>query len=251
MALEPATLLLSVAMAVAAGLVGCFAVMRRMSLAADAISHVALPGIGVALALGFSPLVGALVALLLGTTLIWSLEKRTRLATETLVGVVFSAALAAGSLMSSGEELIEALFGGTGGLSSLELLVGILGPVGVTTFLLTQRSALVLTLVSKEIAHTSGVHVPRLNLAYLLAFALTIALGLRYLGVLLMGSLIIIPAATARKRARSLNEMLLAAVTLAVFATIVGISIAHAFDQPAGPSIICVAALLFFAIPSR
>ena len=105
---------LSVAMAFAAGLVGCFAVMRRMGLAADALSHVALPGIGVALALHIHPLVGAVAMLFFGALLVWALEERSRAATETVIGVVFSAALAVGSLMTSGDELIDALFGGPG-----------------------------------------------------------------------------------------------------------------------------------------
>ena len=104
MTLETAALALSIAVAIAAGLVGCFAIMRRMALAADAISHVALPGIGVALALGINPLFGAAAMLFFGVLLIWALERRTSLATETVIGVVFSAALAVGSLMSSGEE---------------------------------------------------------------------------------------------------------------------------------------------------
>jgi ABC-type Mn2+/Zn2+ transport system permease subunit len=102
---------LSVPMAAAAGLVGAFAIMRRMTLAADAISHVALPGIGLALILRVDPLAGAFVTLLLGAILIWSIERRTHLATETIIGVVFASALAIGSMMTSGEELIDALFG--------------------------------------------------------------------------------------------------------------------------------------------
>src|SRR3989304_3334400 len=98
-------LALPLAMALAAGLVGCFAVMRRMTLASDAIAHVALPGIGVALALQLNPLLGGLAALLLGTLLIWALEHKTRIPTEALIGVVFSAALAIGSMLTSGEEL--------------------------------------------------------------------------------------------------------------------------------------------------
>jgi manganese/iron transport system permease protein len=93
-------------MAAAAGLVGCFAVMRRMTLASDARSHVALPGIGLALLLHVNPVLGGFVALLLGTLLVWALEHKTRVPTETIVGVVFSAALALGSLLTSGEELV-------------------------------------------------------------------------------------------------------------------------------------------------
>ncbi len=100
-------------MAVASGLIGCFAVMRRMSLAADPLSHVALPGIGIALALRIHPIFGAAALLFFGALLVWALEQRTRAATETMIGIVFSAALAVGSMMTSGEDLIEALFGGT------------------------------------------------------------------------------------------------------------------------------------------
>jgi ABC-type Mn2+/Zn2+ transport system permease subunit len=76
---EAAALALPVAMAVAAGLVGCFVVMRGMALASDALSHVALPGIGVALALGLHPLLGAAAMLFFGALLVWGLERRTRL----------------------------------------------------------------------------------------------------------------------------------------------------------------------------
>src|SRR4029079_14796905 len=95
-------LLLSATMALAAGLVGCFAIMRRMALAGDALSDVALPGIGIALALHVHPVFGAAAMLFFGALLVWALEERTRLATETTVGVVFSAALAIGSMMTPG-----------------------------------------------------------------------------------------------------------------------------------------------------
>lgn len=245
MALEPGTLLLALAMAVAAGLVGCFAVMRRMSLAADAISHVALPGIGVALALDLSPFLGALAMLVFGALLIWALERRTGLAIETVIGVVFSGALAVGSLMSSGEELIESLFGGLGKVSALEFTLGLLGSATVICFLLTNKSRLVLALVSPDIARTAMVDVARLNLYYLLSFSLTIALGLRYLGVLLMGSLIIIPAATAKRIARNLNAMLQLAIIFALLSTLLGSWLAHLLQAPTGPVIICVAAGFF------
>ena len=244
---DAASLLLSIAAATAAGLVGCFAVMRRMALAADAISHIALPGIGVALALGIHPLLGALAMLLFGALLIWALERRARIPAETIIGVVFSAALAIGSLMSSGEELVDALFGGAGALSAGEVAFGLVAATVVAAFVLAQRSKLVLWLVSPEIARTAGIDTVRLNLVFLEVFALTVALGLRYLGVLLMGSLVIIPAATAKRLARTLTQMLAYAVAVAVLATVAGTAIASRLGRPAGPVIISIAALLFLA----
>ena len=234
-------------MAVAAGLLGCFVVMRRMALAADSLSHVALPGIGIALALGFHPLFGAAAMLFFGALLIWAMEARSRLATETVIGVVFSSALAIGSLMRSSEELIDALFGGSGALAPIEIVFGFAASAYVIWFVATQKNKLVLTLVSPEIAQTAGVDISRLNLFFLETFALTVALGLRFLGVLLMGSLIIIPAALAKRVTRNLTAMLLCSVAVAVASTWAGTLAAWHFHLLEGPMIITVAAGLFVA----
>lgn len=240
-------LVLSVGMAIAAGLVGSFAVMRRMTLASDAISHVALPGIGIALLLHVEPLLGGIAALLLATLLIWVVESKTRIGTETVIGVVFSASLAVGALFTEGESLIEALFGRPGTLTVWELAFGVAGSIGVAVFILTQRHRLVVALVSRDLARTSGIDVTRLSLLYLATFSITVALGLRYLGVLLMGSLIIIPAATAKHLATNLNSMLVIAVAIAAFSTLAGTSLAHAIQRETGPVIIAIAAGVFFA----
>lgn len=236
---------LSASMAVAAGLVGAFALMRRMTLAGDALSHVALPGIGVAILIGINPLAGALVALLAGAVLIWALERRTRVATEAIIGVVFSAALAVGALLATGDQLIDALFGTPGTLSSWELGVGLAGALAVIAFVLVARDRLVLLFVSSDVARTAGIDVQRLALLYLLAFALTVALGLRFLGALLMGSLIIIPAATARQIARNLDQMLAWSVAVALVSTVVGAWLASSTHHETGPLIVIVAGLCF------
>jgi ABC-type Mn2+/Zn2+ transport system permease subunit len=240
------SLLLSTSVAVAAGLIGCFALMRRMTLAADALSHVALPGIGVAILLRIDPLAGALVTLIGGALLIWALEQRTRLATETVTGVVFSAALALGALLATGDQLIEALFGATTALSTWELVAGLAGAGAVIAFVLLARDRLVITFLSSDVARTAGVDVRILSLLYLLAFALTVALGLRYLGALLMGALIIIPAATARQLARNLTQALVLSVALALVAALAGTWLSSLLHRESGPLIVAVAAACFF-----
>jgi ABC-type Mn2+/Zn2+ transport system permease subunit len=100
-------------------------------------------------------------------------------------------------------------------------------------------------LVSPDVARTAGINVRRLNLLFLETFALTIALGLRYLGVLLMGALIIIPAATAKRLALNLTAMLVVAITIAVAATIVGAWLAGWLHQETGPFIVAIAAAFF------
>lgn len=246
-ALSPSELALPLATAVAAGLVGSFAVMRRMTLASDAMSHVALPGIGLAVLLRVNPVLGGVAALVAGALLIWVIEHRTRIPTEAIIGVVFSAALAVGSMLTSGEELLEALFGTTRPPGRVETLVGLAVAAFIIGFVVRARHRLLLGLVSADLARTTGVNLARLDLLYLLAFALTVALGLRYLGILLMGSLIIIPAATARHVSRNLDAMLAGAVGVAVAATGLGAAGATLTHLPAGPLTITIAAG-FFAI---
>src|SRR3989344_7279072 len=125
-----------IAAAAASGLIGVFALTRRMTLAADVISHVALPGLGLAVLFNINPLIGGAAALILGALLVWALERRTRIATETIIGVVFAASLAIGSLLiNSNEELLDALFGDFSGLTLLEAAIGIIA--GLAIILLT------------------------------------------------------------------------------------------------------------------
>jgi zinc transport system permease protein len=243
--MTPEALLLSAAAAVAAGLIGCFAVMRRMALAADALSHVALPGIGVALAFHLHPLLGAVAMLSFGALLVWALEDTTRMPAETLVGVIFSAALAIGSMLTSGEDLIDALFGRVGTLFWQETVFGVAVSIAVVWFVVSHKNKLIIAMVSPDIARTTGIDVRRLELLYLQMFALTVALGLRYLGVLLMGSLIIIPAATAKRLSTNLTQMLVIAAILAVGVTMVGSYAAVWLHRETGPLIVTLAATLF------
>jgi ABC-type Mn2+/Zn2+ transport system permease subunit len=240
-------LALAIMMSVAAGLVGCFAVMRRMALAADALSHVALPGIGIALALHISPIFGAAAMLFFGSLLVWAVEGKARIGTEAVVGVLFSLALAAGSMTTFGEDLMEALFGGAGKMTPAELAFGLIASAAIIAFIVTQRSRLVVMLVSPDVARTAGIPVRRLELLFLETFALTIALGLRYLGVLLMGALIIIPAAAAKRVAHNLASMLIAAVAIAVASTVIGTWLASSLHRETGPLIV-IAAAGFFAL---
>jgi len=225
-------LLLATVTAVAAGLVGCYAVMRRMALASDALSHVALPGIGIALVAGLHPMLGALVALFLGALLVWTLEEQTRIPTDTI-------------MMSSGDELVSVLFGRTGKITLIEAAFTVLAAGRVISFMLRERHRLVVSLVSPDMARTSGINVRRLNLGYMLMFALTIGLGLRNLGVLLMGSLIIIPAATARRLATHLSQMLWLAAVIAATTTALGFLLAAHLHREPGPVIVSLAALVF------
>jgi ABC-type Mn2+/Zn2+ transport system permease subunit len=198
-------LLLALFFALAAGLIGCFALMKRMLLASDVISHLALPGLGVAFLLKENPLVGGAITLFLGTLLVWQLQKRTGLASDAAIGVVFAAALAIGAAVTPRGDLIDALFGGLQTVGLIGLALGVAASLFVVLAVFLLKDRLTLSIFSPELAASTGVNVERVDLVYLLVFSLTVLVGLRFMGALLASALIILPAAAARQFADRLS----------------------------------------------
>lgn len=244
--MDSLTIITIIAASAAAGLVGSFALMRRMTLAADSMSHVALPGLAVATLLKINPVLGGLAALLIGALIIWELEQKTKIATEAIIGVLFSASLAIGALLSTPEELLDLLFGNFSSLTQLQALIGLAASIAIIIIMLALKERFTLSILSPEIAKTVGLNNSRLSLIYLIIFAVNIILGLKFLGILLMGSLIIIPAAAAKNLSRSLAQDLFFSSLIAVISVGAGLIIASYYKLELGPIIISVAALIFF-----
>ena len=232
--------------AAAAGLVGAFALMKRTVLAGDVMSHIAIPGLGLAIIWKINPLAGGALTLFIGIILIWNLQKKTELSTEAAIGVMFATSVALGALLiNSKEELVDALFGGFGAVSQGEFIFGVAVSAGILVALWLLRNQLIIGLFSPELAATSGVNVDRVNLWFLLLFGLAILASLRFLGALLVGSLIIIPASAARQLTHTLGNFLAASVILSALSVIVGFFIAAHFGLEPGATVVVTAAGFF------
>ena len=243
---ESYALALALLFAVAAGLVGSFALMKRMLLASDVISHVALPRLGLAFLFGFNPLLGGAATLLVGTLLIWQLQKKTGLATEAMIGVVFAGSVAIGAVLTPKEDLVEALFGSFQDLSLLAFLVGVAAVLLIILFVFRFKEELILGLFSPELAAATGVKLERLNLYFLLVFSLSVLVGLRFLGALLAGSLIIIPATTSRRLTNDLSHFLVVSCLASVVAVGLGFMVTHYLlpQFSPGPIVVIISAAL-------
>jgi ABC-type Mn2+/Zn2+ transport system permease subunit len=240
-------LMLALSFALAAGLVGCIALMKRMLLAADVISHLALPGLGLALLFKVNPVVGAASTLFLGTFLVWQLQKKTGLATEAAIGVTFAAALAIGAAVTPSEDLAESLFGELPKISLLGFLLGMVAVLFVIVSIFLLKDQLALSIFSPDLAAATGVNVVRLDLYFLLIFSLTVLVGLRFMGALLASALIIMPAATARHLTNDLWHFFLFATAASLLSVAAGflLNIFVFKFATAGPTIAIFSALLF------
>jgi ABC-type Mn2+/Zn2+ transport system permease subunit len=233
--------------ALAAGLVGCIALMRRMLLAGDVISHLALPGLGLAFAFKLNPVAGGAATLFLGTFLVWQLQKKTGLATEAAIGVIFAAALAIGAAITPSEDLAESLFGALGNISAVGFVLGVSAILFVVFSVFLLRDQLSLSIFSTDLAAATGVNTVRIDLYFLLLFSLTVLVGIRFMGALLASALIIMPSATARQITNRLPHFFLLAMAASFLSVAAGFLLnLFVFKfSTAGPTIAIISAALF------
>lgn len=231
----------------AAGYLGSLMIAKRMALVGDALGHVALPGIGLALLWGFNVSWGAFAFLLAGILLIWFLEARTDLPTESLVGVIFVLSLAIGFLVTPEHELLHALVGDISSVSLLDTIVSAVLSIGVIAIIYSIYPKLIISSISEDLAVSNNIKIKKYNLIYLLAIAVIVALGIKVVGSLLIGALVITPAAASKKLSRNLFQYSWGAMILGILSCVLGIALSAITGFAAGPLII-FASVFFFAI---
>lgn len=232
-----------------AGVLGCFVVWRRMAYFGDSLAHSALLGIALGLLAGISVSLGTvLVCSVFAVLLVWLQQKRV-LATDTLLGILAHAALSIGmvtiSLLQQRIDLHAYLFGDILTVTPQELFWIYGGGGTVLALLYLNWPSLVLMTVHQDLARAEGVKTFRSQLLLMFLMTVVVAISIRIVGILLITSMLIIPAATARQFARSPEAMAVMAAVLGIVAVIGGIAGSLQFDTPSGPTIVSTAALMF------
>ncbi len=241
--------LAGVGVACAAAPLGSFVVWRRMAYFGDATAHAAILGVALSLALQLSVFVGALaIALVMALTV--SLLSGRGYAMDTLLGVLAHSALAFGlvavSFLSGIRiDLMAYLFGDILSVSRGDLAVIWGGALLVIGLIGWRWSPLLISTLNDELAWSSGVDPRREQLILTLALAVTVAVAIKVVGVLLIAAMLIVPAAAARPLSRTPEAMALIAAAIGAASAVAGLWAAYGLDTPAGPSIVCVAALCF------
>ena len=227
------------------GFLGSFMVLKRMSLVGDALSHVALPGMAIALTMAINPMLGALVALTIAVFGIWYLGEKTEIYPEALVGVFFTASLAIGILVTPEPELLEALFGNLETIGLFDSVVTIVASFLIFFVTLRLSDRLLLGVVSEDLAKSGGIKVSKVNLIYLLLVGLVVALGVKFVGTLLTGAMVIIPAAAAKNLAKSIKSFQIVSVLIGILSSVLGIIISQTTEIASGPAVVLVAITAF------
>lgn len=247
-------LLGGIGVALAAGPLGVFMVWRRMAYFGDTLAHSGLLGVVLGAVLGIDPELGVVVTCLAVALLLVLLQRQRLLATDTLLGILAHTTLSLGLvalafLETVRVDLVSYLFGDILAISSSDLYWIWGGNLLALSALAWLWRPLLAITVHEELAWVEGVPAFPVRLAFMLLIAIVIAVAMKVVGILLITSLLIIPAAAARRFAHSPEGMAELAGLIGGLAVGLGLWASLRWDTPAGPSVV-VAATSLFALSS-
>lgn len=245
-------LVAGVGLAAVTGPLGCFVVWRRMAYFGDTMAHSALLGVAISILLSINMTLGvfAVAALVAGALLL--LQRQNTLSTDALLGILSHSSLAVGLVLVGfltqvRIDLMGFLFGDILAVSMEDIFIIYGGGIAILAILALNWRPLLAATVSPELAEAEGLKPEVSRILLMLLMASVIAIAMKLVGVLLITSLLIIPAATARRLSATPEIMALIAAVLGAASVVAGLYGSLTWDTASGPSIV-VAALLIFLV---
>lgn len=237
-------------LALACGLLGVFLVLRRDAMISHGLSHVAFAGVALGLALNLLPVIFSIAVCLAGSLLILRLKEQARLPGDTAIALLSSGGLALAVFLMSikkdfGAELMAYLFGDILAIAPYEVYLGLGLALVVSAGIFLNLPGLIFMTFDREAASVSGLALGRLDRLLVMMSAITIVLGLRIVGLLLVTGLTVIPAASALQLGRNFRQTMLLSSLFSLMSILGGIVLAYVLNLPASAAIIFLALLIF------
>lgn len=236
--------------ALVAGPLGCFVIWRRMAYFGDTMAHSALLGVALSFLFEINLTGGVFVVSALVSLVLVFLQRKGGLSTDAILGILSHSTLALGLVMVAFMswvriDLMAFLFGDILAVSRADILIIYLGGALVLAVLAWLWRPLLAATVHAEIAEAEGLRPERAQFIFMLLMAAMIAMAMKIVGILLITSLLIIPAATGRRIASTPEAMAYSSALCGIFAVFGGLASSLHFDTPSGPSIVVAALILF------
>lgn len=238
--------------AIIAPLIGNFLVVRKLSLIADTLSHVALAGVSIGILFGWAPLPLAALSTVLAAILIEKMGENKTLSGDAILAILLPGGLAISLILLSlshgvNTNMMNYLFGSITTVNTQELLfIGILGIITVATVAFLYNT-LLFTSFDEDGAQVRGIPVKRIHLILTILTALTVSLAMRVVGVLLIGALMIVPVISAIQIGKSFIHTVIVSMGYGVVSVVVGLFLSYYLSLPAGATIVLFSLLLFCA----
>ena len=224
-------------------------VLEKMALVGDALSHVALPGLAIGFLLNINPFIGGFAFLFVSAVIIWYVQRITKISFEALVGAAFTSALAVGIILlrEDPEALFEALFGDIATVVVWDVIAAAV--VSVVAILLTRLiyRKLVLAMISEDLAISKGIDVAKTNLLYLFLVCTVVAVGIKIVGTLLVGFLVVVPAIAAKNLSSDMRKYALFGSVFGGVSAFSGVLLANYLGLAPGP-VVVFSGIAIFAV---
>ncbi|WP_024587955.1 zinc ABC transporter permease subunit ZnuB [Aliihoeflea sp. 2WW] len=243
-------LVAGIGLALTVGPLGCFIVWRRMAYFGDTMAHSALLGVALAFLFQINLMAGVFLVASLVSVALLLLQRRGALSTDALLGILSHSTLALGLVMVAfmswvRVDLMGFLFGDILAVSRTDIALVYGGGAIILGLMAWLWKPLLAATVNEELAEAEGMAPERSRFIFMLLMALVIAIAMKVVGILLITSLLIIPAATARRFSTTPEQMAVLASFIGVVAVVGGLFGSLHFDTPSGPSIVVAALVLF------
>jgi zinc transport system permease protein len=246
-------LLAGLLLGVACAVLGVFLILKRDAMIGHGLSHVAFAGVALGLWVRFLPLALALAASLLAAVLLVRLKQKAGVHGDTALGIVSSVGMALGITLASlarsyNASLFGFLFGEILAITPAEVALAAGLALAVLGLVAVRYRPLMAMAFHPEIAKASGIRVDRLETALLALAAVTVVLGMKIVGVMLVSALLVIPAAAGLRAASHFKGALLLSGGIAAFSVVGGLLAALYLDVPASGAVVLLAFLIFLAV---
>lgn len=245
--------LTSTAISVICGIMGCFVVWKKMAYFGDSLSHSAILGIALGVSFNINHSISIIFVALLFSFLLIKMQTKTSLSADSLLGILAHSSLAVAMIIiavSNKSEIdLESLLFGDISLISLSEIIFIYFILIIVIFTINRFwQQLILLTINNDMATARGINKTKLNAIFIILMTLTVASTIKILGSLLITSMLIIPAATARLISKTPHGMVITTILLSLFSSSLAILFSNKFNLPTGPSIIALCAINFVLI---
>ncbi|TJX63304.1 metal ABC transporter permease [Soehngenia saccharolytica] len=243
-------MIVGIFIAVISSILGAFLVLKKYSLIGDGLAHVSFATVALALALGLSPLLVSLPIVTLASILIMKLNEKASLNGDASIGLVSSFSIALGVIIASKSkgfniDINSYLFGSILAIDRVDSYLSVIMSIAMIIIVLIFYQDLFAVTFDEEFSKVSGINTKAINYVLSILTSITIVLGMRVLGTLLISSLIIFPTISSMQVANSFKSLLITGTCIAVFSMVVGLISSYILNIPSGPSIVITNTLVF------
>ena len=233
-----------------ASLLGVPLVLKRYSMIGDGLSHVSFGALSVAVACGFAPLWFSIPVVVIAAFVLMHVAEKSRVSADAMIAVFSASALAIGVIVTSlttgmTTDVDSYMFGSILSLSSADLRLSLILSAAVLALFVLCYPRIFAVTFDETFSRATGVHTQAYNMLLAVLTAVTIVLGMRMMGALLISSLIIFPALTAMRVFGTFRSVTICAAVVSVVNFLLGMVLSYVFETPSGASVVVVDLVVF------